>query len=119
MERLAIVGSRHWPQGRERCVLDAARFAPKGTLVVTFDDRGVSRYVRDGAIEAGHVLAVLVAPWDARAFNARADRFKALAFLVGEGGRVILYQSAEVPDPQVDRLADFLKARGITAERRS
>lgn len=116
MDRVAIVGARTWPQERARCVLDAARFVPRGTLVVTTDEKGVSRLVIDGAKEAGHPVAVLLAPWDAVGFQAWEYRFRALVDLAP---RVIAYRNPDALDPSLERLIGRLRKLDHELEVRS
>lgn len=116
MERVAIVGSRAWPEDRARCVLDAARFVPPGTLVVTTDERGVARLVINGAKEAGHPVAVLLAPWDAVGFPAWEYRFRALVDLAP---RVIVYRNEDLFDSSLERLIARLRKLGHALEVRS
>jgi hypothetical protein len=105
--KVAILGDRAWPDDRRRPVEDAARFVERGTVIVTFDQKGVCRLVRDAALEAGHVLAVLCAPWDAVGFQARNLRDAALLEIAD---RVIVYRSGS--DPAVDRLVTTLRKVG-------
>jgi len=93
-ERVAVVGWRGWPEElrwRVAHAVHALAAADARTEVVTGDARGVDSYARDAALEAGLVLVVCVAPWDAIGFPAGPRRNGTIAqvadrALVFDGG---------------------------------